>query len=210
MYIPVHFTQNDRNACLALLAAYPLGSVVASTPDGLEANHLPLLWQPGATEFGRLHWHLPRANPLWQHADGQAVLVMFAGADGYISPNWYPSKHEHGKAVPTWNYTAVHVRGRLRVIDDAAWLHTHLAALTTQHESGLADPWRLEDAPTDYIARLQQALVGIEIVIDEMQGKSKLSQNRSRADRDSVIAALRLQGQHHLAEAMAALLGQPT
>ena len=185
MYLPSHFAQSQPELLQALIAAHPFATVVAHGPGGMLANHLPFELV-GAV----LHGHVARANEL-AALDGAEVLVVFQGADGYISPNWYPSKHETGREVPTWNYAVVHVHGRLRVIDDAAWLRLLLDRLTDRHEAGQPRPWRVTDAPEDHIAKSLRAIVGIEIAIERMEGKFKLSQNHPARNRTGVMAGLR-------------------
>ena len=139
----------------------------------------------------RLGGHVARANPLWREADGRRVLAIFHGAQAYVSPGWYPSKVRHGRMVPTWNYSLVQAHGRLRAIDDPAWLRAFLERLTARHESGRAVPWQVSDAPDDFIAATMRAIVGFEIEVDRLEGKFKLSQNRSGEDQAGVMAGLR-------------------
>jgi transcriptional regulator len=207
MYQPTHFVQADAEALAALMHAQPLATVVHLDAGGeLVADLLPLLWQPDASGLGgRLQGHVARANPLWQQAQDQTVLAVFRGPQCYVSPGWYPSKAESGKVVPTWNYATVQARGTLRAITDADWLHQLLATLTTRHEGSQRAPWRMADAPDDYIAAMQRAVVGIEITVTELSGKWKVSQNRSAADRAGVVSALQQDGSDS-AQAMAALV----
>lgn len=187
MYMPSHFRQNDTDALHALLRAYPFATVITHAETALTANHLPFeLVQDGSV----LQGHVARGNEL-ARADGAEVLLVFRGPDGYISPNWYPSKHETGREVPTWNYAVVHVHGRLRVIDDALWLRSLLETLTDRHEAGQPHPWRVTDAPPDHIEKSLQAIIGLEIVVDRIEGKFKLSQNHPARNRAGVIAGLR-------------------
>ena len=187
MYLPRHFAQDDPAQLQALMQAHPLATLVSSGPDGLTADHVPLEYDAAA---GTLRGHVARANPLWQHADGQPVLAVFGGPQGYVSPSWYPSKAEHHKVVPTWNYAVVHAHGSLRVVQDAPWLHALVSRLTGHHESGRPTPWAVADAPDDYIAQMLRAIVGIEIPVTRLLGKWKLSQNRSTADRQGVAQGL--------------------
>jgi transcriptional regulator len=131
-----------------------------------------------------------RANPLWREADGQPVLVVFQGPQAYVSPSWYASKAQHHKVVPTWNYTMVQAHGRLRAIDDPAWVHAFVTRLTERHEGGRSMPWHVTDAPADFIEATQRAIVGIEIEVTRLEGKFKLSQNRSAEDRTGVVLGL--------------------
>jgi transcriptional regulator len=185
MYTPKHFVETRVEALHGLIRAYPFATLVTRTADGLTANHLPF------ERVGEvLHGHVARGNEL-ARLDGAEVLLVFQGPDGYISPNWYPSKHETGREVPTWNYAVVHVHGRLRVIDDATWLRRLLETLTDHHEAGQPQPWKISDAPDDHIETSLRAIVGLEIAIDRIEGKFKLSQNHPARNRAGVIAGLR-------------------
>lgn len=191
MYQPAHFVESDPAVLHALMRAHPLATLVrGGGPVPLQADLVPLQVVE-ANGAWHLAGHVARANPLWQEADGQEVLVVFQGAQAYVSPSWYPSKAEHGKVVPTWNYATVQVRGRLRAIDDPAWLARFLEGLTRQHEGGRPAPWAVDDAPADYLAATRRAIVGIEIDVLGVEGKFKLSQNRAEADRAGVRQGLR-------------------
>lgn len=195
MYLPRHFAETDVAAMHALMRAHPLATLVASGPQGLVANHLPLLLAPDPAPNGTLQGHLARANPLWKEVAPEApVLVIFHGPQHYISPSSYASKASDGRVVPTWNYVAVHAHGSLRVIDDADWVAAQIEALTATQEAGQAQPWSVADAPADFIERMRAAVVGIEIVIGRLVGKWKLSQNQPAANRSSLIAALEASG----------------
>lgn len=185
MYTPSSFREIRSEVLHGLIRAYPFATVVAAGADGLNANHLPFELVDGA-----LHGHVARGNEL-ARLDGAEVLVIFHGPQGYISPNWYPSKHETGREVPTWNYTVVHVHGRLRVIEEAAWLRRLLERLTDRHEAGQPQPWRITDAPADHIELSLRAIVGLEIATERIEGKFKLSQNHPIANRAGVIEGLR-------------------
>ncbi|MBV8604627.1 MAG: FMN-binding negative transcriptional regulator [Pelomonas sp.] len=192
MYLPKHFEEGDAAVIHGLLRAHPLACVVVPGPAGLEANHLPLLLDAGA---GRLRGHVARANGLWRLAeaagpDGLEALAIFQGADGYVTPSWYPSKQEHGKVVPTWNYEAVHVQARLRAVDDRDWLRALVTELTATFESNRPAPWQVADAPPDYVDTLLGAIVGVELTITAVTAKRKLSQNRPPADRAGVVQGL--------------------
>ncbi len=187
MYLPRHFAQEDPAALHALMRAHPLAMLVSTGPDGLTADHVPLSFDP---QTSRLQGHVARANPLWRHADGRPVMAVFRGPDAYVSPSWYPSKAAHHKVVPTWNYTVVHAHGRLQAVDDAPWLHALVSQLTAEHESAHDRPWAVDDAPADYIQQMLGAIVGIEIGVERLLGKWKLSQNRSAEDRDGVRRGL--------------------
>ncbi|MDE2155147.1 MAG: FMN-binding negative transcriptional regulator [Xanthomonadaceae bacterium] len=202
MYTPKHFEETRAEALHGLIRAYPFATVVTHGVCGLVANHLPFELAGDAT----LHGHVARGNEL-ARMDGAGVLLIFRGPDGYISPNWYPSKHETGREVPTWNYAVVHVHGRLRVIDDAAWLRRLLETLTGHHEAGQPQPWRVSDAPADHIEKSLHGIVGIEVVVERIEGKFKLSQNHPARNRAGVIAGLRERDGDGDAE-LAALMAQ--
>ena len=199
MYTPSYFRETRAEALHGLIREYPFATLVTHAADGLTANHLPLELVDGV-----LHGHVARGNEL-ARMDGTELLLIFQGPDGYISPNWYPTKHETGREVPTWNYAVVHVHGRLRVIDDAAWLRRLLETLTNHHEAGQPQPWQVSDAPADHIEKSLRAIVGIEIAIERIEGKFKLSQNHPDGNRAGVIEGLRLRdadGDRELAEWM--------
>ena len=194
MYIPKHFAEDDVTELHALMRARPLATLVSHGPDGLDANHVPLLLADAAP-WGKLQGHVARANPLWQagQVTGE-VLVVFRGAESYISPSGYATKAEHGKVVPTWNYATVHAYGELRVIDDPAWIFAQISALTAANEAALPQPWAVSDAPADYTDKMLGAIVGIEITITRLLGKWKVSQNQPAANQASLIAALEKAG----------------
>jgi transcriptional regulator len=199
MYLPRHFEETRPEILHALMRACPLATLVTHSPDGLEANHIPLHLDADAGAHGILRGHVARANPLWKLAAGAEALAIFHGAEGYISPSWYPTKQEHGKAVPTWNYVVVHARGPLRTIEDADWLRAQIDALTRDHEAGFAHPWSVADAPADYIDSMVSAIVGIEIEITRLEGKWKASQNQPPANRQGAAAGLTARGRPDLA-----------
>ena len=188
MYQPAHFVEQDPQALLALMKAHPLATLIRGGTE-LAADILPLEVER-AGEGWRITGHVARANPLWREADGQPVLALFQGPQGYVSPNWYPSKAQHGKAVPTWNYTMVQAHGTLRAFDDAQWLRAFVTRLTERHEGGRAAPWHVTDSPADFIDTMLKAIVGIEIEVTRLEGKFKLSQNRSAEDRTGVVLGL--------------------
>jgi transcriptional regulator len=191
MYLPKHFAETDIGVMHDLMRTHPFATLVTQGPDGLEANHIPLHLDAGVGPNGTLRGHVARANPLAADATvNRKILVIFKGPDSYISPSNYATKAEHGKVVPTWNYTAVHAYGELRLIDDADWLLAQLKALTAEHEAGLPRPWTVDDAPADYIGKMLGAIVGIEISIDRLVGKWKVSQNQPAVNQASLIAAL--------------------
>lgn len=195
MYIPAHFEEPSAETLHRFIGEHPLGTLVVHGPEGLGADHVPLSLRAGEGPHGKLLGHVARANPLWRAAAvGIDCLVVFHGAQHYISPNGYASKAQTGRVVPTWNYEVVHVRGRLHAIDDPAWLRRFLEEFTSEHERTQAKPWRIDDAPEDYIARMLENIVGIEVEIASMAGKAKLSQNQPPANRSSLIDALRAAG----------------
>lgn len=187
MYMPRHFEQGDASAIAALVRAHPLAIVVTHGDDGLSADHVPLEHDAQA---GVLRGHVARANPMWQRSDGRPVLAVFRGPEAYVTPSAYPSKVEHQRVVPTWNYAVVHAHGTLRAVQDADWLHALVSRLTDRHESTRAHPWSVADAPADYVQTMLRAIVGIEITISRLQAKWKVSQNRSEADRLGVADVL--------------------
>jgi transcriptional regulator len=191
MYAPSHFDERRPQLLHRLMEQYPLATLVAVTARGTEANHIPLIFEPQDGKLGLLKGHIARANSLWRDVNaGSEVLAVFQGASHYISPNWYPSKREHGKVVPTWNYTVVHARGRICWIHDAAWLRVLVEGLTDRQEQRYASRWQLGDAPPDYIEQMLTAIVGFEIELGSLTGKWKLSQNRNAADRAGVVSSL--------------------
>lgn len=205
MYLPSHFAEARREELLRLLSAHPLGALVVNGPAGLDANHVPFLFEEVPGTPGRLLAHIARANPLWQEArDGDAALVIFRAADAYISPNWYPSKHEFHRQVPTWNYRVVHVHGRLFIRDSERFVRGVVARLTRAHEAqtGAARPWRMTDSAPDYIDQMLANIVGIEIAVDKIVGKWKLSQNKEERDRTGAAEALRERGEDEVSREM--------
>ena len=190
MYLPAHFAETRPEELTRIIRENPLGILVTHSDQGLDADHLPFEFDPDTGEHGRLTAHVARANPLWREAAGTPVLVVFQGPQAYVSPSGYASKAEHGKVVPTWNYIMVQARGRLRAIDDAAHLHALVSRLTATHEAGRDTPWAVDDAPRDYIDATLKAIVGLEIEIEALVGKWKVSQNRSTADRQGVARML--------------------
>lgn len=208
MYVPKHFEQHEPEALHGLIREHPLGVLVMHGADGLSANHLPFELD---VESGRatLLAHVARANPLLREIQpGQSALVIFRGAEAYISPNWYPSKHESHRQVPTWNYQAVHVHGRITIRDDETFLRALLARLTHTHETraGQQPPWTMNDSPREFIERMVAAVVGIELHVERMVGKWKLSQNKDARDRESAAQALEQRGELPSAAAIRATL----
>lgn len=187
MYVPAHFREDRPEVVLDLLRRAGFGHLVCATDDGPTSTPLPFLVDD---ELTSVRAHLASANGLWRLAPCRALLVVPVG-DDYVSPSWYPSKAVDGRVVPTWNYEVVHLAGRLVVHDDPAWIRRQIDDLTTLHESPRADPWAVVDAPADFVDGLVRAIVGIELVIDRVEAKRKLSQNRSEPDRAGVVRGLR-------------------
>lgn len=191
MYVPSHFAENRTALLHGLMDQHPLATLIAVTGDGLQANHVPLMFESGKGSLGTLKGHIARANTLWRDLKADAeVLAIFQGSSRYISPNWYPSKQDNGQVVPTWNYTVVHARGRISWIHDAVWLREFLESLTERHERGAPNPWRMSDAPAKYVDGMLKAIVGFEIAVDTLTGKWKVSQNRNEQDRAGVVSSL--------------------
>lgn len=204
MYQPPHFREDRLAVQHALIRAHPLGLIITAGPAGLQANPVPMLIDADASEKGTLRAHLARANPQLQElAQVEECLIVFQGPQHYITPSWYATKRETEKVVPTWNYIAVHAWGRPRVIDDVEWLRQQVAELTASQESARSAPWAVGDAPADFIASQLKAIVGIEIPIARIEGKWKVSQNRSAVDQAGVIAGLRDEGSEAMADAVA-------
>lgn len=201
MYNPEHFVEVDEDAIFALIDAHPLATLVAMTDAGLTANHIPLLARGNDTLIG----HIARANPLHHDlTEGAAVMAIFQGVDGYISPNWYPSKAEHHRHVPTWNYQVVHLHGRIRFSHNEKLKRAIVGQLTKKFERMTNGPeaWRMADAPTDYMDHMLAAIVAFEIDVTRIEAKSKLSQNRETRDLASVAEHLRKEGRENLADAV--------
>ena len=188
------------------MVSHPLAALVTAGSGGLAASHLPLLYCRAEGGHGVLRGHMARANPQWREVlPGSEALAIFGGPQHYISPNWYPSKQEHGKVVPTWNYVVVHAHGPLKIRNEPEWLLENVRALSDVHESTSETPWRVADAPPEFIANLLKAIVGVELTITRLEGKWKVSQNRPVADRHGVIRALESIDSPE-ADAMAALV----
>lgn len=194
MYMPSHFAETRVEVLHELVRAHPFGALVVVASHGLDANHIPFEIDPRPAPLGTLRGHVARANPVWRDFSPDVeALVMFQGPHSYVSPAWYPTKREHGKVVPTWNYAVVHAHGPLRVIQDREWLRQFVDQLTQRHEAPRAEPWKVSDAPADFIETLTGSIVGIEIQIARLAGKWKVSQNRPEQDRDGVAEGLRQQ-----------------
>jgi transcriptional regulator len=205
MYLPPHFTETRPDELRRMIGHNPLGALVTNGPNGLDANHIPFELDQAAGEHGVLRGHVARANPLWKEVgDGAEVLVIFRAMDAYISPNWYPSKHESHRQVPTWNYQVVNVHGKIRIVDEEKYVRGVVARLTRIHEArtDANRPWQMKDAPRDYIDAMLKSIVGIEIEIARMAGKSKLSQNREERDRVAAAEELGRRGQQSISDAM--------
>jgi transcriptional regulator len=191
MYLPSHFSERRLEVLHDFIERHPLAMLVTAAGGVSVADHVPMLLVPDQGPNGTLHGHVARANPLWSTtATGAEVLVVFHGADAYVSPSSYPSKRTDGKVVPTWNYSVVHARGRIRFFDDETRLHALVSSLTDHFEAPRPEPWSLTDAPEDYVRRMLRAIVGLEIEIVDLVGKFKASQNRSTEDRAGVRGAL--------------------
>lgn len=203
MYLPAHFAETRPEELHRIIREHPLGMLVTPGEAGMDADHVPFEFDPEAGANGLLTAHVARANPLWQRCPtGTQVMVVFRGAQAYISPSWYPSKHEAHRQVPTWNYEAVHVHGTLTVRDDERFVRGLVARLTRRHEATEPQPWKMGDAPPDFIDSMLRNIVGIEIAVTTMTGKSKLSQNKDERDRLGAADALAARGQAEMADLM--------
>jgi transcriptional regulator len=197
MYVPDHFREDRPEVLRGAMRRIGFATLVTSDSQGrLEANHLPMLAGDNV-----LRGHVARANPVWKQGSGEA-LAIFLGPHAYVSPNWYPSKAETGKAVPTWNYITVHARGTIAWMQDGDWLRAHVGALSARHEAGRENPWAITDAPTSYIDSMLRAIVGFELTIAKLEGKWKLTQNRDAADRAGVREGLLRDGHEELSRLM--------
>jgi len=191
MYVPQVFREDRKDRLEELMRRSPLATVVTLGEDGWNANHIPLIYETAPDAPGTLHGHVARANPLWRDTRPDAeVLAIFQGEQAYVSPSWYETKRQTGRAVPTWNYVAAHAYGTLETYTDAGRLRKHLTLLTAAHEAGFSQPWTLDDAPPDFIAGLLNGIVGIDIHVTRLVGKWKVSQNRTPEDRAGAIGGL--------------------
>jgi transcriptional regulator len=205
MYLPPLFREDRLEILHELIRMHPLGLLVTAGSGGLMANPIPFLIEPGNSPNGTLQAHMARGNPQWRELeDVEECLVVFQGPQAYVTPAWYATKSETGKVVPTWNYATVHAWGRPLVIDDERWLRRQIERLTESREASRPTPWQVGDAPEAFVASQIKGIVGLEIPIERIEGKWKVSQNRPEADRLGVVAGLRAQGE--AAEAMAALV----
>ena len=194
MYQPDHFRVDDVPQMHALMRARPFAALISGGSAGLYASHLPTVLKDDGP-YGVIECHLARANPHWKDlAEGNEALMIFQGPEGYITPNWYPSKAQHGKVVPTWNFAVVHANGRPEVMKDKNWLHRHVTELTAQQERYEAKPWAPSDAPATYIEAMLRGIVGFRFAITRLEGKWKMSQNREVQDRDGVAKGLGKRG----------------
>jgi transcriptional regulator len=203
MYLPSHFAESRPEQLQRIIREHPLGALVTQGAAGLDADHLPFEFEPGVGTHGLLSAHVARANTLWQRCPtGSTVMVIFRGAQAYISPNWYPSKHEAHRQVPTWNYEVVHAHGVLTVRDDERFVRRLVARLTRRHEAAEPTPWKMGDSTPEYIDSMLRNIVGLEITVTSLVGKAKLSQNRDARDRVSAADMLNARGHDELAELM--------
>ena len=203
MYVPAHFVETRPEELARIIREHPLGVLVTHDAEGLDANHLPFEFDPGAGTHGMLTAHVARANPVWQRcALGSPVMVVFRGAEGYVSPNWYPSKHEAHRQVPTWNYEVVHAHGMLTVHDDERFVRRIVARLTKRHEAAEPKPWKMGESAPEFINSMLGNIVGIEVAVTSLVGKFKLSQNREARDVAGAADALEARGHGELAQRM--------
>jgi transcriptional regulator len=191
MYIPRHNEEKRVSVMHSLMLSRPLGTLVTLGASGLFASHIPMILEDDGSEFGILKGHISRANTQWRDfVPTVDALAIFAGHQHYISPSWYPETKEHGKEVPTWNYVVVHAYGRLKVIEDDHWLLTNVEKLTNIHEAASPIPWKVSDAPKDFIQSQLKGIVGLEVPIQRLEGKWKVSQNRTERERNGVVDGL--------------------
>jgi transcriptional regulator len=203
MYIPAHFAETRSEELHRIIREYPLGVLVTHGDDGLDADHIPMELDAESGPHGTLIGHVARANTLWQRCPtGTQVMVVFRGANAYISPNWYPSKHETHRQVPTWNYEVAHAHGRITVHDDERFARRVVAKLTRRHEATEPKPWKMGDSAPEVINEMLQKIVGFEIAITSLVGKVKLSQNKEMRDRQSAANTLAERRHDELARAM--------
>lgn len=206
MYISKHHQLTDQDAIHSLVESHPLGAWVCQANGALVANHIPFFLDRTKGPLGTLVGHVARANPVWRDLEPTTLsVVMFQGPQAYITPGWYPGKKEHGKVVPTWDYTVAHAHGTVRVIQDRGWLLEMLNRLTGFNETGRQAPWRVADAPEAYIDKLLRAIVSIEMPIDRLEGKLKASQDEALEDRRGTVAGLQEDG-HPERQALAQLV----
>ncbi|NCT84102.1 MAG: FMN-binding negative transcriptional regulator [Comamonadaceae bacterium] len=203
MYLPKQFAEPRIEELHRIVRENSLGTLVTNTAGGLEANHLPFLLDGDAAGAATLTAHVARANSVWKDVrDGDEVLVVFRGVNGYISPSWYPGKKETHRRVPTWNYEVVHAHGAIHIRDDEKFIRGVVARLTRQYEADQAEPWKMGDAPPDYITEELKHIVGIEVRLSRLEGKRKLNQHHQPQDREGAIRGLEARGNQGLAQAM--------
>ncbi|MER8460920.1 FMN-binding negative transcriptional regulator [Mesorhizobium sp. M1300] len=205
MYVPAHFDEPSREVLYQLIEKNALGVLITHGQSGLDANHIPFELDASQGENGTLRCHVARNNPVWQDvATGDEVLVVFRAGDAYISPQWYPSKQEFHRQVPTWNYIVAHAYGRITIHDDERYVRRNVAKLTHRHEAAQAVPWKMGDAPRGFIDTMVKAIVGLEIEITRLVGKAKLSQNKELRDIRNAGEIVNAQGDHPIGQAMLA------
>ena len=203
MYVPPHFDEPRVDVLQSLIAEHSFGTLITHGASGLDANHIPFELIVADGRPNVLLGHVARANPVWQDvADGDEVLAVFRAGDAYVSPNWYPSKREHHRQVPTWNYRVVHVHGRIIIRDDVKFVRGVVGRLTRTHEASMPVPWKMTDAPKDYMEAMLQAIVGLQIDITKIVGKFKLSQNKDERDIRGAGEALMARGDRPIGDAM--------
>jgi transcriptional regulator len=191
LYTPAAFRESELPKLHDHITACGLAMLVTASESGPLVSHLPFVLKRGAGAYGELVGHLARPNPQWRESDlSKPAVAVFMGPDAYVSPSWYPTKQTDARVVPTWNYTVVHARGRLEIFEDAESLHTNVTELTQLHEGRFAAPWDVTDAPADFIQRMLRGIVGVRLFIEQLEGKAKLGQNRSEADRQGTIDGL--------------------
>jgi transcriptional regulator len=208
MYLPKIHEETRLDVLHSLIRQHSLGTWVLANETELNVNHIPFVLDSSRGEFGTLFGHVARANPIWQTpTTALPSVIIFRGPQTYITPSWYPSKHQHGKAVPTWNYAVVTAHGHPEYIEDPAWLYDHLSHLTDANEASQALPWKIGDAPQEFTEKLLSAIVGVKIPLQRIEGKWKTNQNRQEADKIGVIAGLLEKGDDD-SVAMASLVRQ--
>ena len=190
MYVPPAFREDDLAALHGAMREVPLANLVTASAEGLIATPLPLFLAPEEGPYGTLYGHLARANPQWKLPPTGDAMALFMGPDAYVTPSWYASKREHGKVVPTWNYSAVHAYGAVEFFSDEDRLLDVVSRLTNRHEAARAEPWQVSDAPPAFVRAQLRGIIGLRLPIDRLDGKRKFSQNRSAEDRQGVAAGL--------------------
>lgn len=212
LYNPPAFKESDLPTLQAQMAASGLTTLISVGANGPIISNLPIIFDPNVGQYGLIAGHLARGNPQWRESDlSIPAIAIFMGADAYVSPSFYPSKQEHGKVVPTWNYSMIVARGRLEIFEDADALRVQVETLTKRFEASFEKPWEVSDAPEDFIARQIKGIVGVKLHIESLEGKAKLNQNRSAADQEGVVAGLgnsQRPADHEVAEAMRTRLSE--